>query len=458
MPRILTLIIFLLVSSLPAPASAGTRTMLKLLAVLYDNRTIDEQTFEMLVAAAREEEGGLPPAGDQGGQPPDAAATGSNEKPEAPSVESADAVVEYDGSGLRVSSADGKYQSAFNGYLQVDAARYNETSVPMGDGAEIRRARLTWRGKIADSWLFRTTLDFSDGASIKSTYIDYMFTPSSSIRFGNFKVPFSVDWLTSGRYTTFMERAMVTALAPGRNFGIGYNTEGDHHSLKLGIFSDAADDDSDAGQGVAGRVTYAPWAEKTSVLHLGLAASYRNLQPGNTERFRSRPESHVTDVRLVDTGELTDGERISRVGLEAAALKGPFSVQSEYIRTDLERGERPELNFEGWYAYASWVLTGESREYDVGNGRFRRIRPAHPLGQGGSGAWELALRYSNLDLNDEDVVGGEQDNITLALNWYPNKDVRFSLNYINIVGVDRPGSETDGERGNILQIRGQVQF
>ncbi|MEJ0023880.1 MAG: porin [Alphaproteobacteria bacterium] len=65
-------------------------------------------------------------------------------------------------------------------------------------------------------------------------------------------------------------------------------------------------------------------------------------------------------------------------------------------------------------------------------GGFRGIRPAKVFdpSKGQWGAWEVAARYSNLDLNDHEGVsgsavpaggirGGEQDITTVGLNWYP---------------------------------------
>lgn len=434
---------------------AGSETMLKLLEVLRNNGTIDEQAYKLLVAAALEEENDRSPGTAQNqiqaGNQTATMVENSRDK-------GSTASVEYEGSGLRIKSASGAFESRLGGYFQVDAAKYNETNIPMGDGGEVRRARLGWRGLIGDSWLFRTSLDFADGADIKSTYIDYRPTSNSSIRFGSFKEPFNLEELSSARYITFMERAMMNTFAPGRAIGLGYNNEGSHHSFKIGLYTGESEDESDAGWAATGRMTYAPIVERRNVLHFGLATSYRDLKEGNVVRFRSRPESHVTDVRLIDTGDIADGKTLSRVGLEAAAVRGPISFQGEYIITDLERNSSPGVVFDGWYAYATWTLTGESREYDAGNGRFRGLKPRKPLGGDGSGAWELGLRYSNADLNDQDIIGGEEDNITLALNWYPNRNVRFSVNYINVLDVDRPGSETDGEDPDIVQMRGQVQF
>jgi phosphate-selective porin OprO/OprP len=56
------------------------------------------------------------------------------------------------------------------------------------------------------------------------------------------------------------------------------------------------------------------------------------------------------------------------------------------------------------------------------------------------GAWEIAARYSDLDLNDHagllghpvpagGIRGGDQRIFTAALNWYPNAALKFTLQW-----------------------------
>ena len=72
--------------------------------------------------------------------------------------------------------------------------------------------------------------------------------------------------------------------------------------------------------------------------------------------------------------------------------------------------------------------------------------PSEPfsLKRGGWGAWELAARYSYVDLNDRfqsgealsadpaAVDGGRQRAYSFGLNWYPNDLMRLMLDYDHV--------------------------
>jgi phosphate-selective porin OprO/OprP len=83
------------------------------------------------------------------------------------------------------------------------------------------------------------------------------------------------------------------------------------------------------------------------------------------------------------------------------------------------------VNFNGWYVQGGWFITGESRNFDTSIAQFKRITPKHKYG-----AWEVALRYSAIDLQTKDILGGEEQNVTVALNWWVNANVMFRFNYV----------------------------
>ena len=88
------------------------------------------------------------------------------------------------------------------------------------------------------------------------------------------------------------------------------------------------------------------------------------------------------------------------------------------------------------------------------------------LAGGGWGAWEIAGRFSTVDLNDQlatanGVAGGRQTIYTLALNWYVNRNVRFMFDYLHgNIGkqISPTNSGNAGARFDAFAMRTDVAF
>ena len=256
-----------------------------------------------------------------------------------------------------------------------------------------------------------------------------------------------------------MERALPNLFALGYRLGVGASAYGDRWTLAGALVGDSIGDPSeglrDEGRAASGRTTYLVWRDNSSLAHLGASLAYQDLSELHSYQLRSRPESHVTDIRYIDTGKLEDVDDQWSWGLEAAAVKGPFSVQGEYIRSALNV-DGSTRHFSGWYLYGSWFLTGESRPYDEKNGVFGRIKPSRDWG-----ALEVAVRYSRADLTDGTVLGGEEDILTFGLNWYVARNLRLMLNYLRIRNddnADGDGELPGGDNPHALQARFQIDF
>ena len=371
-----------------------------------------------------------------------------------------DVEVQINGGGLALKTRDGAFTTKIGGRLQLDAASYSGRP-EMGDGTEVRRAYLTLQGTMYDDWGYRLQYNFantgSDGKGILDAYIDYKGFDYVDLRVGNFKEPFTLHEATSDNFVTFMERGLLAAFSPGRRMGVMASHAEKDWTWATGVFGESVSirgGTEDEGWGASTRMTYAPLNENRQIVHLGVGANYRGTGSADTARFRQGPESHVAGINIVDTGSILDSKDVTKLGAEFATVLGPFSAQAEYISTTVSRNSGSDVDFDGWYVETGYFLTGESRQYS--KGKFGKPKPNGNVGQGGIGAWQLALRYSTLDLSDGDIDGGEANAVTLGLNWYPTPTLRFTANYVDILDVD--GGPNDGLESRVVQLRSQWAF
>ncbi|HXF08479.1 MAG TPA: OprO/OprP family phosphate-selective porin [Candidatus Acidoferrales bacterium] len=373
-----------------------------------------------------------------------------------------------DGKSLKFQSPGGDFSFQAGGRLDIDAAAYDEDKQDLGDGTDFRRARMYMRGTLARDFDYMFEYEFADSATrnkgITDAYMRYKGFAPALITVGNFKMPFGMEQLTSDNTTIFLERGVNDILTPGRGIGAELRSAGANWSLAGGVFGEKPDGDvdkeGDEGWNVAARGTYAPILTDNAVLHLGAGARRHDSNDStNALRFRSKPESNVTGVFLVDSGVLSNTDHFTSANAELASLWGPVSFQAEYMRTVLDRGDTAEdVNFSGWHAQAAWLMTGERRPYKASEGVFDRVIPKASVGLGGIGAWELAARVSEVNLNDGNIVGGEERNLTLALNGYLTSNIRLMLNYIRVLELDRPGNAADQDEPSIIGARLHVDF
>lgn len=344
------------------------------------------------------------------------------------------------------------------GQVMYDAAWYHGEGAlkTQTDGythdSEFRRVRLSARGNVDGGWDYNVTLSFVDALNknsdknpvdIRQAFVAYSGWKVFKVKAGLFVEPFGLETSSSSRITTFMERGLPYAYSPDRNLGASISTApAKGLYLEAGIFKEDLNYAGKFDPAFTGRIAYAPIDTKGWLLHLGAGAS-RRLPGDGTVRYRTPPEADMAP-KWFSSGTIRNVDDILLAGLEAAAVIGSFSLQGEYVHSRVDRNNgRPERNLDGYYVYASWFLSGESRPYR--NGRFTTIAP-----QGRWGGWELAARNSAID----DGNGHRLHDITLGLNWHIHKHLRLMANYVR-AGYDKGSAQGNA---NIFQVRGQVDF
>ncbi|NOX98525.1 MAG: hypothetical protein GXP30_02145 [Verrucomicrobia bacterium] len=291
---------------------------------------------------------------------------------------------------------------------------------------------------------------FDAGVDDEIIMFDYRLdipTPgNTTLSIGKQKEPISMERIMSMVYEPMQERSAVSdGLMRSRNFGmvLSGNAFEQQTSWAVGAFNDwvitSVPFEDSASQGV-GRVTWIPWAsgDESNLVHLGAAIRYSNAREG--VRFFTEPEIDNSPV-FIDTGSL-EADGALTWNLEASWRKGPFWLAAEYTQTDVSAVEYGDPSFNGYHVTASWLLSGEMREYQRRSGTFAAAPIARPTDVGGWGTWEASARWSYLDLNDSGIDGGEMQVFSLGLNWWLKRDLNFSINWrhINLDRFSRNGS------------------
>ncbi|HET7931280.1 MAG TPA: porin [Rhodanobacteraceae bacterium] len=279
-----------------------------------------------------------------------------------------------------------------------------------------------------------------------------------AFRAGYSKTPVGFEGNTSTPANTFIEQALPTqAVYENRRIGVDWAWYRPTWLAQAGYYDGGDLQGDNDGHTLAGRLAWVPWNRPGDVLHLGVTASRESPESsvnglGQTNvpsaRFRSTPEAGLSPLYLVDSGTLTNADRIDRYGLEGVWIHGPWSLQSEYLRANTSFNDgKPAYRIDGWYAFASWVATGESRPYKDGN--VGNVQPSRPWG-----ALEFALRYSTVDLDGGNIQGGREHDWTLGANWYLGQHLKLQANYIRAFS-DRKQLAVDPR---IVELRAQIAF
>lgn len=336
---------------------------------------------------------------------------------------------------------------------------------------QFRRIRLEMKGDILDTMFWRTQIDFNNPAvaEYKDVYIGFKELPfNQSLIIGNQKRPIGLDHLNSSRFNVFTERPMVveTFNSDARRIGATMNGYTDDESMlwSYGAFllENTRSDGRAIGDSFQGslnmRLAGSPWYDETSggrgYFHWGLAAMVAkpdgDVKPGDTNRnegrFSTRPEARSTSSWL-DTGRIAGANWFETVAVEGILNIGSLQIAGEWMSTFMQRdnttaGTGDDLQFHGGYIYAAYMLTGEHITYTRRTGTINRVTPYENFflvdrccgGTGrGWGAWQIAARYSYLDLTDADITGGIGNSTTMALNWWwtPYSKLQFNAIYFD---------------------------
>lgn len=419
-----------------------------------------------------------------------------------------------------------------SGFMQLDQGLFDQSAdsrAVLGDiqdGVGFRRARLQALGMLTEFTGYTIEMDFAIGGrpSFSDVWGEQNELPFfGTVRIGQFRQPTSMDCLTSVRHLEFLERsAPFQAMDPFRRVGImayamsddemtswAYSVYGTGLTFWNGAsttYSTLGDNrfgtqiGDKGGVSVVGRATHLLYYDEPSegryLLHVGTGYNFSDIGGNSTNgtdastyQARTIPAFFVGDPTglgltaagtpfILDTGRIR-AENYHLFHTELAGNYGPAHFQTEWMGTVMNQTSGPAIFYHGAYFQCGYFLTGEScrylkqagvLDYNVtpysdffGIGRHKCI--------GGWGAWEVAFRWSYLDLSADNIVPGNQlsnivgpppspnpgtlNETTLALNWWWNRFTRVQFNWIHSM----PDYDSVGSAPlDIFAARFQIEF
>jgi len=423
---------------------------------------------------------------------PAAAAPKTNPAGDAPKVAFAN-------SRLTITAADGRSSLAVRGFAQVDGAMYREDSEgplttdfrrgsvgatanretnaarDFSEGFLLRRARFGVDGMVGQNFTYRLLFDFggsgTEGVRVNDAWIAYTGLAPFTFQFGAFSPPANMDDSTSAEDLVFLERSSAGEIsralaAADARFGFGVKANGKRWMSSLALTSRTVGDPEvfDAQLAAVGRAGFLVATSDDYNVHVGASGTYvfappdlgsAATPPRHAIRFRDRPEIRVDGARLIDSGAI-DAERVRVLAAEFGANWKNVYVQAEHYWFDVTRRAPTTLedpSFKGYYLQGSWILTGESRRYNPVTGSFQNPRPTSPfVKEGGTGAWELAARYSRIDLSDPLARGDTASVASVGVNWLPIEYVKVMLEGLHIT------RDTGAEQNSVNAVQLRVQL
>jgi phosphate-selective porin OprO and OprP len=384
-----------------------------------------------------------------------------------------DATVKAGAGGFAIQSADGKTFIKFRGNLAVDGRWFGDESTPQtAETWLFRRVRPYVEGTFDGIYDFRFMPDFAGGKTIiLDAYLAARLQPWAVLTAGKFKGPVGLERLQPDQYNRFMELGFPSSLVPNRDLGLQFSGTVAHGTVSYaagyfdGVLDGSSSDsnpspdvDTDGHKDWEGRVFVQPFLNSENFylrgFGVGFGATYVDVAgtgaspllpsyrtPGQQTMFAYR--ANTATGTAPNNATFADGVR-ERFAPQAYYYNGSLGVITEYtwVQQELARQisatvrRSDKIENKAWQVSASYFLTGEEASYAAftPNSTFGIGRP-------GWGAFEIALRYHELDIDDAIFAGGATSFANpatavskataagIGLNWYLNQNVKWMLDY-----------------------------
>jgi len=402
------------------------------------------------------------------------------------SAESRDGFVSFE-------SADKNYRLWFDNRVYLDGAYYmdnydknltadenkakGQLDIP-SQMLKLRRMRFAVKARVGDNWYGEIDFDFDGNiVDIKDAYLRRFFgepgNPWGQLRIGQFRMPQGMQQTTTSRYLKLMERASLYKFNPNRKLGIGWAQWSKKYSFGIGLHTEGIRNEHDELEGkanyfkgemqgatpmlgVSTRAAYYFFNEPGKLLSLSAGYSTRTVglykyDKGGRVKYDAKDETKVSEMEFT-VAKVDGAEMATNINVDFATSYKSLRMTGEYHYNTVTRKDGASaVHFSGFYVQAAYILTGEFHPWNHREGEFTQVRAKSK-----KGAWEVAARYSYINLNDFDAAfkGGEKGQYTVGLNYYASRNVKFMLNY-SFVDHDRY-STGDGDYADYIDQNAPV--
>ena len=279
--------------------------------------------------------------------------------------------------GQEESASPANSSVKLDAYVQVRYTHYWDTG---SDGFRIRRARLGFKGEILKNINFKLQVDGARSPILLDAAVEISSIPYATLSFGQFKVPFSQENLTSSSALDLVNRTQtVEQLCPAQDIGaagrdIGVTVHGKFSIVEytLGVFNGSGINRTDTNdqKDMVGRLVFRPF----NFFTLGVS-------------------HYIGDQRIFGGAHVNR----DRTGVDVFLSKGPAFLKGEYIFARDDQYERS-----GWYVRGAYSFIPEKLQ--------------------------ALINYDSYDLGLA-LAGNRRDALTLGVNWYFSQKTKLQINY-----------------------------
>jgi phosphate-selective porin len=276
--------------------------------------------------------------------------------------------------------------------LQVIADAQSERQFAGENGFSIANARLNIRGRLDQGFSYFVQTNFVRQPALLDGRLTYRFSDLFSVDAGQFKAPFSHEFLVVASDIDFVNRSqVVTLLAPGRQIGAQVRGKSQRGwSYGLGLFNgNGIGSNGNDGAGMMLVVRGSRVAAEDRPLAFGFNGAWS--------------DDTAADIGVTIGGEplLQDFEGTRLLGgVDARWTPGKYLLATEFIYGNIDPAEGEILNVYGYHATAGVFVTERS---------------------------QLLLRLDQIETDEAEV---DSDLLLLGYNFWPTSVTEIQANVV----------------------------